>query len=185
MYASLSLSQSTLFQATNHPIRGHADLQLVTQRALFMTPSPNTSSLPYPSSPASDPHGSPQSSLVSSRGWEEDECDIQYTHFDSGTSGSSIKFHTVSPHHSLNFPTHRYPTNNDFTPLEMPDGSTRLTSNWLPVDCDAGFTIGSAASADDDIAAFGSDPIDSDAGSFHGMKHAFMPSNSTAWLYNG
>ena len=27
------------------------------------------------------------------------------------------------------------------TPLEMPDGSTRLTSNWLPVDPEGGFTI--------------------------------------------
>lgn len=26
--------------------------------------------------------------------------------------------------------------------LEMPDGSTRRTSNWLPVDSSAGFTIG-------------------------------------------
>ncbi|KAF7597394.1 hypothetical protein BBP40_006337 [Aspergillus hancockii] len=29
-----------------------------------------------------------------------------------------------------------------FTPLEMPDGSTRFTSNWLPVDPEGGFTIG-------------------------------------------
>ncbi|OGM46502.1 hypothetical protein ABOM_004512 [Aspergillus bombycis] len=28
-----------------------------------------------------------------------------------------------------------------FTPLEMPDGSTRFTSNWLPVDPSGGFTI--------------------------------------------
>jgi hypothetical protein len=27
------------------------------------------------------------------------------------------------------------------TPLEMPDGSTRLTGNWLPVDPVAGFTF--------------------------------------------
>ena len=29
------------------------------------------------------------------------------------------------------------------TPLEMPDGSTRFTANWLPVDPQGGFTIGS------------------------------------------
>lgn len=28
-------------------------------------------------------------------------------------------------------------------PLEMPDGSLRMSSNWLPVDTTAGFTIGS------------------------------------------
>ncbi|KAB8072691.1 hypothetical protein BDV29DRAFT_176853, partial [Aspergillus leporis] len=32
--------------------------------------------------------------------------------------------------------------NDLFTPLEMPDGSTRFTSNWLPVDPEGGFTIG-------------------------------------------
>ncbi|CAK38948.1 hypothetical protein CBS63078_7261 [Aspergillus niger] len=30
---------------------------------------------------------------------------------------------------------------NGLTPLEMPDGSTRFTANWLPVDPEGGFTI--------------------------------------------
>ncbi|KAL3496527.1 hypothetical protein BJX62DRAFT_101762 [Aspergillus germanicus] len=30
---------------------------------------------------------------------------------------------------------------NNLTPLEMPDGSTRFTANWLPVDPQGGFTI--------------------------------------------
>lgn len=29
----------------------------------------------------------------------------------------------------------------DLTPLEMPDGSTRMTANWLPVDPDGGFMV--------------------------------------------
>ncbi|KNG85809.1 hypothetical protein ANOM_006144 [Aspergillus nomiae NRRL 13137] len=33
------------------------------------------------------------------------------------------------------------PEQDIFTPLEMPDGSTRFTSNWLPVDPSGGFTI--------------------------------------------
>lgn len=33
------------------------------------------------------------------------------------------------------------------TPLEMPDGSTRFTANWLPVDPTGGFTIDSPESA--------------------------------------
>ncbi|KAB8233416.1 uncharacterized protein BDW43DRAFT_87021 [Aspergillus alliaceus] len=33
-------------------------------------------------------------------------------------------------------------TSLSLTPLEMPDGSTRFTSNWLPVDPEGGFTIG-------------------------------------------
>lgn len=32
-------------------------------------------------------------------------------------------------------------------PLEMPDGSLRMSSNWLPVDTTAGFTIGSQATS--------------------------------------
>lgn len=35
----------------------------------------------------------------------------------------------------------RVPEDECLTPLEMPDGSTRLTSNWLPVDPEGGFTI--------------------------------------------
>ncbi|RMJ28615.1 hypothetical protein PHISP_00472 [Aspergillus sp. HF37] len=33
------------------------------------------------------------------------------------------------------------PEEGDLTPLEMPDGSTRLTANWLPVDPEGGFVI--------------------------------------------
>lgn len=32
------------------------------------------------------------------------------------------------------------------TPLEMPDGSLRMSSNWMPVDTSAGFIIGSRSS---------------------------------------
>ncbi|KAL4791389.1 hypothetical protein BDV19DRAFT_370532 [Aspergillus venezuelensis] len=34
---------------------------------------------------------------------------------------------------------------NSLTPLEMPDGTTRFTANWLPVDPQGGFTIRSPA----------------------------------------
>lgn len=29
----------------------------------------------------------------------------------------------------------------DLTPLEMPDGTTRMTANWLPVDPEGGFIV--------------------------------------------
>lgn len=35
------------------------------------------------------------------------------------------------------------------TPLEMPDGSIRLTANWLPVDPEGGFTIADPGMADE------------------------------------
>lgn len=37
------------------------------------------------------------------------------------------------------------PSTSSLTPLEMPDGSTRFTANWLPVDPQGGFTIRSPA----------------------------------------
>ncbi|PYH49864.1 uncharacterized protein BP01DRAFT_378473 [Aspergillus saccharolyticus JOP 1030-1] len=47
------------------------------------------------------------------------------------------------------------------TPLEMPDGSTRFTANWLPVDPEAGFTI-----RDPSVGPFShlhDDPLDMDS----------------------
>ncbi|PKX89828.1 uncharacterized protein P174DRAFT_464227 [Aspergillus novofumigatus IBT 16806] len=41
------------------------------------------------------------------------------------------------------------------TPLEMPDGSTRFTANWLPVDPTGGFTIDSPVSASASRMEFG------------------------------
>jgi hypothetical protein len=54
----------------------------------------------------------------------------------------------------------------------MPDGSTRFTSNWLPVDPDAGFTIGSSA-----MPGFG------DEMHFGDMENAFFASKpaASAW----
>ncbi|GFF82842.1 hypothetical protein IFM53868_03611 [Aspergillus udagawae] len=60
--------------------------------------------------------------------------------------------HPPPPHHYPHPQTHRVNNNNThreedeadaLTPLEMPDGSTRFTANWLPVDPTGGFTIDS------------------------------------------
>ncbi|GIK02032.1 hypothetical protein Aspvir_006075 [Aspergillus viridinutans] len=53
--------------------------------------------------------------------------------------------HYTHPHpHRVNNTTHREEDEADaLTPLEMPDGSTRFTANWLPVDPTGGFTIDS------------------------------------------
>ncbi|OOF98348.1 hypothetical protein ASPCADRAFT_513870 [Aspergillus carbonarius ITEM 5010] len=52
---------------------------------------------------------------------------------------------------------------NGLTPLEMPDGSTRFTANWLPVDPEGGFTIRApapTASRIDPNNNWGQDPAD-------------------------
>ncbi|KAJ5963969.1 uncharacterized protein N7479_003845 [Penicillium vulpinum] len=175
---SFSLNQSIPFQSTeNVPIHSRPDLQLATQRALFMTPPSNTLAFPFPGSPSSDLHGSPGPSHASSSGWEgeaEHLEDAQYTQFDFGPSGLDAQYQAHGQPHSVSSPHRRYSRTDEecLTPLEMPDGSTRMTSNWLPVDPDAGFAIGSAMMMNEDMPAF------------QDVKHAFFPSDPAAWSYD-
>ncbi|EKV09941.1 hypothetical protein PDIG_28290 [Penicillium digitatum PHI26] len=178
---SFSLHQSTPFQTTeNPPIHPLPDLQLATQRALFMTPIPNTLAVPFPGSPSSNPNGSPEPSQASSSGWEgeaEPE-DAQYMQLDFGPSdfGASAfdtQHQTHGQTHRLSSPHRRHSRIDEecLTPLEMPDGSTRMTSNWLPVDPDAGFAIGPSMMMNEDVA-------------FKDMKYAFIPLVPEAWPYD-
>ncbi|KAJ5194314.1 hypothetical protein N7491_001651 [Penicillium cf. griseofulvum] len=160
--------QSTSFQPTdNPPTQPHPDLE-ATQRALFMTPSPNPL-FPFPGSPTSDPHGSPDPSHASSRGWDgEADEESQYT-FDFGLSPLDTQYQAPVQTHTLSSP-HQYSDEECLTPLEMPDGTTRMTSNWLPVDPDAGFAIGSMS-------------MNEDVAPFQNVKHAFF-STPAAWSYD-
>ncbi|KAJ5824925.1 hypothetical protein N7447_007265 [Penicillium robsamsonii] len=171
---SFSLHQSIPFQTTeNPPINPRPDIELATQRALFMTPSPNTL-FPSPGSPPFDPHGSPDSSYASSRGWDgEAEHEDSHYKFDFGPSALDAQYQAPGQTHTVRSP-HQYPRKDEecLTPLEMPDGSTRMTLNWLPVDPDAGFAIGSAMMMNEDEAAF------------QDVKHAFFPSTAAAWSYD-
>lgn len=144
-----------------------------------MTPTPNTLAFPFPGSPTSDPNASPEPSQASSSGWEgeAEHDDTQYMQFDFGPSnfGASAPDAQYQAHvqtHSLSSPHRRQSRIDDecLAPLEMPDGSTRMTSNWLPVDPDAGFAIGSSMVMNDDVA-------------FQDMEHAFFPSVPRAWSY--
>ncbi|KAJ5171196.1 uncharacterized protein N7500_003979, partial [Penicillium coprophilum] len=174
--SSFSLNQSTPFHTTEKPpIHPRPDLQLATQRALFMTPSPNTLPFTFPGSPTSDPHGSPGSSHASSAGWDvEAENEDSHYKFDFGPSGLDAQYQAPSQTHTLSSPHHQYSRKDEecLTPLEMPDGSTRMTSNWLPVDPEAGFAIGSAMMMNEDVFAF------------QDVKHAFFPSAPAAWSYD-
>lgn len=62
------------------------------------------------------------------------------------------------------------------TMLEMPDGSSRKTSNWLPVDPEAGFTIGSSSYPDGP---------DMQLAELHDIQAAFISSNPPQWMYTG
>ncbi|KAJ6101545.1 hypothetical protein N7499_001175 [Penicillium canescens] len=162
---------------------------LATERALFMTPSPNPMAYPFPASPSSDPCLSPDSSHAST--WEEGDRErdeglhISTFAVDLNTHGQGqdhaqsqcqTQAHT-SPRRYSEYSTHRVDEEEALTPLEMPDGSTRFTSNWLPVDPDAGFTIGLSG-----VPGFG------DEMHFGDMKDAFFasdPAVASAWGYDG
>lgn len=108
-----------------------------------------TPAFQFPASPTSDTRSSPDPIST----WEEDS---QPQYFDLNMDFQSPQF---EPQNTPQF-------SECFTPLEMPDGSTRLTSNWLPVDPEAGFTI----------------PAPEEQ--FQDMKFAFFPSEPTAWSYD-
>ncbi|KAK1145056.1 hypothetical protein N8T08_004485 [Aspergillus melleus] len=102
--------------------------QVATERALYM----NNAALPQhpiPVSPSSllDPGASPDTShgsySASDDGWE---CHAQMMDLPEAFA-----------------PAGASDEDEGLTPLEMPDGSTRFTANWLPVDPQGGFTIGS------------------------------------------
>ncbi|PLN75641.1 hypothetical protein BDW42DRAFT_189135 [Aspergillus taichungensis] len=139
---------------------------LAAERALFMTPSVDGSnnSTGSPTATAQghshttlhhspppllafddlDPCSSPDTSHFSYPGYD----DIYY-----GVSGEPFPMSDVaapSLHNSQSFSNPLLPShgnnnnnnnNNNDNLLEMPDGSTRLTANWLPVDPEVGFTI--------------------------------------------
>ncbi|RHZ57462.1 uncharacterized protein CDV56_100868 [Aspergillus thermomutatus] len=139
-----------------------------TERALFMTipsstTSPSSSSSSSSSSlsstsnqqfssPTLDPCTPSTTSKESDEDWDRELGPNASLHFyklpdrlDSiPPSFQSVQRHQRHVHH----PPPRVNSHHDdeaadtLTPLEMPDGSTRFTANWLPVDPTGGFTIG-------------------------------------------
>ncbi|GES58757.1 hypothetical protein ATEIFO6365_0004090800 [Aspergillus terreus] len=128
--------------------------QLATERALYMTVgSPTAMSLPM-----LDACSSPGSSHLSSGASDADvdpdadwERDLVYRLPDpaASTAAAAAPFHPAPVFCPQALPQEAYatPECSGLTPLEMPDGSTRFTSNWLPVDPEGGFTIHTAATA--------------------------------------
>ncbi|KAL4884475.1 hypothetical protein BJY04DRAFT_215441 [Aspergillus karnatakaensis] len=136
--------------------------QLATERALYMnipppsshTPGYHQTPEPGMSSPAASPsHHSNASdtddhelpAFEYAQVYQLPEADANNTtngYFPSIHLQSRDHVATAVPH-SGDKKAHRTQSGrkNSLTPLEMPDGTTRFTANWLPVDPQGGFTI--------------------------------------------
>ncbi|KAL2823324.1 hypothetical protein BDW59DRAFT_99536 [Aspergillus cavernicola] len=136
--------------------------QLATERALYMNiPPPNPQSPPahHISSPVADPCiSSPSASPSHHSNTSDDEHDppaadfAQVYRLPEG-SGNNTNGYFSPPVHQFQSHDHVATTvasaqskahserKSSLTPLEMPDGTTRFTANWLPVDPQGGFTI--------------------------------------------
>lgn len=126
------------------------------------SPSSSSSSIHHFSSPSLDLDPcTPSTTSTSSKESDSDyDCDWDYP---TGV-GPGLHFYKLPDRVSIDssFPAlprpprlHRNRVNNhrdsevaedanaeELTPLEMPDGSTRFTANWLPVDPTGGLTVG-------------------------------------------
>ncbi|KAJ5648758.1 hypothetical protein N7490_005130 [Penicillium lividum] len=147
--------------------RQHIMTRVAAERALFMTPSVQALSVStLPGSPISDHSSTPEITQAPFNRWED--------------RGASPLSDTMSENSSAMHPAGwaNCPTWKEDevlpTMLEMPDGSSRKTSNWLPVDPEAGFTIGSSSYKDW-----------SDVQEGHDIQSAFMSSSSPQWTYTG
>lgn len=147
--------------------------QLATERALFMTPPFNTRALSaLPESPIPELCDTPEAGQAPSMMWETDPESEDMRGFRSPTSA-------IIEAPSFDF----FPDLIDdvcLTPLEMPDGSLRMSSNWLPVDTTAGFIIGSHIDPDKDASN-----QHMEMESLDGIRDAFISINSAGWKFDG
>ena len=87
-----------------------------------------------------DPCSSPDTSHFSYPGYDDIYYGISGESFPMSDVAAASLSQSQSLSHPL-MPSHGNNNNNNDNLLEMPDGSTRLTANWLPVDPEVGFTI--------------------------------------------
>ncbi|KAJ5640926.1 hypothetical protein N7528_000551 [Penicillium herquei] len=155
---------------------------LAAERALFMTPlTLATSTSTFPGSPLSDLSSTTEFSHLTYNQWEVDR-DRDEFRSPSISDAMSDAHSGTKTRNGSTWSTTCHPFTTDDYPavLEMPDGSTRRNSNWLPVDPNAGFTIGSCSYSD------GRDPKDCFAGEeIHDIQDAFISHGSAQWKYDG
>ncbi|KAE8356678.1 hypothetical protein BDV28DRAFT_145003 [Aspergillus coremiiformis] len=124
---------------------------LATQRALYVTPSPILHPVYYaPHTPSvNSPSGDTHSSIVSTADYDvgpQTPPSKKRKQLGTFSEPDVPKRGRCAGPEQPDLPSGPSQSENQemlaLTPLEMPDGSTRLTSNWLPVDPEGGFTIG-------------------------------------------
>jgi len=148
--------------------------RVAAERALFMTPSVHALSVStFPGSPVSDHSSTPDNTQAPfSRGEDRGASPLS----DAMSESSSAMHGPMATGWLAHCPAWNADDEDFPTMLEMPDGSSRKTSNWLPVDPEAGFTIGSCSYTDGP---------DFHLEGLHDMREAFIPSSSSQWTYTG
>ncbi|KAJ5924255.1 hypothetical protein N7466_008442 [Penicillium verhagenii] len=155
----------------------HLLSRIAAERALFMTPSVHALSVStFPGSPVSDHSSTPEIPQAPfSRGGTEQARDTS-PFPDMVSEHNSTMQGPIATAWMANGPTWNTEDEDFPTMLEMPDGSSRKTSNWLPVDPEAGFTIGSSSYPDG---------VELHMGGLDDIRGAFIPSTSAQWAHTG
>lgn len=156
----------------NDPVNPAASLDGAFSHAPFMSSQllNRSPSLAYCSSPDTN------------HAYNETEGDAESASFnfyglpDMPTTPAPPNEAATQPKHRASTAHNRAPEDDDLTPLEMPDGSTRLTANWLPVDPEGGFII---AEPGVESAANGEMSDDFDTELQYHAKDAFISVEST------
>ncbi|KAJ6093598.1 hypothetical protein N7486_008887 [Penicillium sp. IBT 16267x] len=162
------------FPRSDEAERQHLLSRVAAERALFMTPSVHALSVStLPGSPVSDHSCTPENTQAPLGRCEERGASPLS---DAVSENSSAMYGPMATGWVANCPTWKTNDENCPTMLEMPDGSSRKTSNWLPVDPEAGFTIGSCS--------YPEGPGLHLEG-LHHIREAFIPSSSSQWTYTG
>ncbi|KAL4971874.1 hypothetical protein BDW66DRAFT_16571 [Aspergillus desertorum] len=124
--------------------------QLATERALYMnipstgatgTGTATGTATANPLSPTAEPGVSSPSASSSHHSIASDTDEHDLAVFDVP---QVYQLPRISPNSGAHAPGYIIPRDvkeTSLTPLEMPDGTTRFTANWLPVDPEGGFTI--------------------------------------------
>ncbi|KAL4988178.1 hypothetical protein BDW68DRAFT_98330 [Aspergillus falconensis] len=118
--------------------------QLATERALYMnipSISATASATANPLSPTAEPGISSPSASSSHHSIASDTDEHDLPAFDAPQVYQLPEISANSSAHAPRYLASRDVKETNLTPLEMPDGTTRFTANWLPVDPEGGFTI--------------------------------------------
>lgn len=166
--------ETTTFLHLQEAHKGHpVSSQLASERALFMTPPAHTFVVSaFTESPISEPCGTPETSQASSMTWETDP---ESEEMRTSRSPASPMFE--QPFYG--FLSDPIDDDDSLTPLEMPDGSLRMSSNWLPVDTTAGLTIGSHTASNKHVSKGHMHTEALDA-----IRDAFISADSASWTFD-